>query len=73
MATSILLDGRLKTIVITKPDLEVVLLALNDREGVLSGDYERAVKANSQALVEQIKIQLAQVRRLASELIAANR
>lgn len=53
--------------------ISILLQALNDREGVLSGDYERAFKANGVAKIEWLKGELAKVRAVAEVLSTEER
>ena len=61
----------------TAADLNLILLALNDREGVLSSDWEAASRSNSLALAESICAELCEVRtlanKIANQLIVAKR
>ena len=65
------------TTALTTAHLNLILTALNDREGVLSTDYEAAQRANSDALVASIRAELRDVRALAdliaNQLIVAKR
>lgn len=58
-------------------ELNLILNALNDREGVLSSDWEAASRANSIALVESISAEMRDVRtlanKIANQLIVAKR
>lgn len=56
---------------LTDTEIELLLQALNDREGVLSTDWEAASRANSTALTERLRNELINVRALAHKLIAA--
>ena len=47
----------------------LLLLALNDREGVLSTDWEAANRKESHALANQIGQQMCEVRALADKLV----
>jgi hypothetical protein len=60
------------SIKLSRNELNVIWSALNDREGVLAGDYERAVHAKSWALVNQITEDLKEVRRVAQIIEDAN-
>lgn len=42
--------------------LSILMQALNDREGVLSGDYLRAQQASSDALLEKVRGDLKELR-----------
>jgi hypothetical protein len=50
---------------LNRNELNVIFAALNDREGVLAADYERAFNAGSWALVNQIREDLKELRRVA--------
>lgn len=56
------------TLMLSKGNLDVLLNALNDREGILAGDYERARRAGSDALAESLRGDMATVRTLAEDL-----
>jgi hypothetical protein len=58
---------------LNRSELNVIWLALNDREGVLAGDYERAVHAKSWALANQISEDLKELRRVAQVVEHATR
>ena len=49
-------------------ELNLILTALNDREGVLSSDWEAARRDNSIALVESISAEMRDVRALANKI-----
>lgn len=65
------------TTALTTPQLNLILVALNDREGVLATNYEAARRANSDALVASISAELRDVRtlanKIANQLIVAKR
>ena len=65
------------TTALTTAQLNLILTALNDREGVLATDYEAALRANSVALVASISAEMRDVRALAdliaNQLIVAKR
>lgn len=48
--------------------LSILMQALNDREGVLSGDYLRAQQASSDALLEKVRGDLKELRAVADVL-----
>lgn len=54
-------------------ELNVLMLALNDREGVLATDYELAYSKKSYALAEQHAKELKELRALAEKVAAAHR
>jgi len=49
-------------------ELEIILLALNDREGCLSTDWENASKANSVSLMLSLCDELRELRKLADKI-----
>lgn len=53
---------------LTAAELALILLALNDREGVLACDYEQAIKIDSKALVTKIAQEMGEVRALATAI-----
>ncbi len=53
---------------LTAAEIKIVLDALNDREGVLSSDWEAASRTNSFALMMSLCDQLREVRNLSYKL-----
>jgi hypothetical protein len=53
---------------LNRNQLNVIIAALNDREGVLAADYERAFNAKSWALVNQIREDLKELRQVAESV-----
>lgn len=53
-------------------ELETILVALNDREGVLCTDWEAASRAKSNAQVESISAELRSLRALADKIASAS-
>jgi len=49
-------------------ELNLILTALNDREGVLSSDWEAANRANSNALMIKLRNEMREVRNLADKI-----
>ncbi len=56
----------------TTDELNVLMLALNDREGVLSGDWERAHRSNQfGARAEELRAEMNDLRKLSEKVSAA--
>lgn len=56
---------------LTNAEIDILLLALNDREGVLSTDFLRASETGGLAEVEQLRRELAEVRALSYKIALA--
>lgn len=61
------------TLMLSKGNLDVLLSALNDREGILAADYESARRAGSDSLAESLRRDMQALRTLAEDLGYARR